>query len=64
MWTNQTIFSVGDLSGTMEKEYHEFIEKEYNGSYSDRLMHIEHMLERLEFEKKKIIDGNFCFDSE
>lgn len=52
MWTNQTIFSIGDLSGTMEKEYQEFIEKEYNGSYSDRLMHIEHMLERLEFEKK------------
>jgi hypothetical protein len=27
MWTNQTIFSIGDLSGTMEKEYQEYVKK-------------------------------------
>ena len=54
MRNNQTVFSMGDLCGTMAEEYRIFIEYEYNGNYSDRLSDIENMITRLEFEKKQI----------
>ena len=54
MWKNETIFSIGDLSGTMEKEYNEFIDNEYDGDLNARLEHVEEMIKRLEFEKKII----------
>lgn len=54
MWKDQTIFSIGDLSGTMENEYNDFIAEEYGGDLNARLKHVEEMIARLEFEKKKI----------
>lgn len=53
MWTNETIFSLGDMSHN-EKQYEEFIEREYKGSYTERLEHLERMITRLEFERKKL----------
>lgn len=54
MWTNQTIFSIGDMCGTLEKEYNQFIDEKYNGSLQERLEHVERMITRLEFERKKL----------
>ena len=53
MWTNETIFSLGDMSHD-EKLYEEFIEREYQGNYTERLEHLEHMITRLQFEQKKL----------
>ena len=49
MWTNETIFSEGDLCD--EELYEQFIEKEYQGVYSDRINHIENMITRLRAEQ-------------
>ena len=54
MWTEQTIFSIGDLCGTAEKEYNDFINKEYGADIRERLKHVKRMITRLEFEQKKI----------
>lgn len=54
MWVNQTIFSIGDMCGTLREEYNRFIDKEYNGSFQERLEHIDRMITRLEFERKKL----------
>lgn len=52
MWTNETIFSLGDLSRT--DEYSEFIDSEYDGDRSVRLEHVNHMIERLQAEKEML----------
>lgn len=52
MWTNETIFSLGDLSRT--DEYSEFIKREYDGIPSERLEHVNHMIERLQAEKEML----------
>lgn len=54
MWDKEKVFSKGELSGTMEAEYEQFIEEEYEGDYHERLEHIEHLIDRLQFEKKKL----------
>ena len=55
MWTNETIFSEGDLN---REEYEVFIEQEYEGSYQERLEHVENMLQRLQAEKNMLEDTN------
>ena len=52
MWTNETIFSEGDLCE--EELYEQFIEKEYQGIYSDRINHIENMITRLRAEQETL----------
>ena len=52
MWTNETIFSEGDLCD--EELYEQFIEKEYQGVYSDRINHIENMITRLRAEQETL----------
>ena len=52
MWTNETIFSEGDLCN--EELYEQFIEKEYQGVYSDRINHIENMITRLRAEQETL----------
>ena len=49
MWTNENIFFEGDLCDN--ELYEQFIEKEYQGIYSDRINHIENMITRLQAEK-------------
>lgn len=51
MWTNENIFFEGDLCDN--ELYEQFIEKEYQGIYSDRINHIENMITRLQAEKNK-----------
>lgn len=51
MWTNETIFSEGDLCD--DELYDQFIENEYQGIYSDRITHIESMIKRLQAEKNR-----------
>lgn len=53
MWTDEIIFSLGDLSYD-EESYEEFIEKEYQGDYMERLEHVEHMIARLQVELMKL----------
>lgn len=52
MWNNETIFSEGDLCD--DELYEQFIEKEYQGNYSDRITHIQNMIERLQAEKEML----------
>lgn len=63
MWTNETIFSLGDLSFGDEQLYTEFIQREYNGDYSERLYHIERAIARLQFEKRKLIEKGVSYES-
>ena len=52
MWTNETIFSEGDLCNA--DEYEQFINDEYQGKRSDRLEHVKNMIERLQAEKEML----------
>lgn len=52
MWTDETIFSLGDLSRT--EEYSEFIDREYDGDRSVRLEHVKNMISRLQAEKEML----------
>lgn len=52
MWTDETIFSLGDLSRT--EEYSEFIDREYDGMRSERLEHVKNMISRLQAEKEML----------
>ena len=52
MWTNETIFSEGDLCD--DELYEQFIEKEYQGNYSDRIAHIDNMINRLQAEQETL----------
>lgn len=55
MWTNETIFSEGDLCNA--DEYEQFINDEYQGERSYRLEHVQNMLERLTAEKNMLKKG-------
>lgn len=63
MWTNETIFSLGDLSFGDDQLYTDFIQREYNGDYSERLYHIERAIARLQFEKRKLIEKGVSDES-
>lgn len=52
MWNNETIFSEGDLCD--DELYDLFIQNEYQGIYSDRLGHVQNMIERLQAEQEKL----------
>ena len=52
MWTNETIFSEGDLCD--DELYEQFIEQEYQGNYSDRIAHIDNMITRLRAEQETL----------
>lgn len=55
MWTNETIFSLGDISNGIESEaYRNFVQTEYEYGYVDRLEHVKLMIERLQAEKTMI----------
>lgn len=52
MWNNETIFSEGDLCD--EELYDLFIQNEYQGVYSDRLAHVQNMINRLQAEQETL----------
>jgi hypothetical protein len=57
MWTNETIFSKGDLSESLDSEkYREFIVKEYADDYRARREHVKLMIERLQAEYTMLDD--------
>lgn len=49
MWSNEKIFSVGDLC-SYNDEYDEFIKNEHLGDLTDRYNHITEMIKRLNNE--------------
>lgn len=52
MWVNERIFSKGDLcNGVHGDEYSEYINYEYADNLTERLEHIEQMIDRLQAEK-------------
>lgn len=54
MWSNETIFSKGDL---MDDElYDTFIGREYQGNYADRYAHVNLMIDRLSAEKESLLE--------
>jgi hypothetical protein len=55
MWTNETVFSKGDLMDN--KLYDTFINRFYEGSYADRYAHINNMIDRLQEEKKILLSN-------
>jgi hypothetical protein len=52
MWTNETVFSKGDLLD--DELYDTFISRFYEGSYADRYAHVNIMLDRLQAEKESL----------
>ena len=61
MWTDEIIFSEGDLCDPSECGYHEFIQNEYQGNYFERLDHVLSMIKRLEAEKALLLSGSSEF---
>lgn len=49
MWTNEVIFSKGDLSNN--EEYENFLTENYQGNHHERLIHVTQMIDRLQAEK-------------
>lgn len=53
MWTNEVIFSEGDLQAVVDgtsEDYYDFLESEYMGDSEERAKHVKKMIERLNAE--------------
>lgn len=53
MWTNEVIFSKGDLSNN--EEYENFLTENYQGNHHERLIHVTQMIDRLQEEKTLLL---------
>jgi hypothetical protein len=54
MWTDEKIFSIGDLENF--EDYDKFIKADYEGNYTERLLHVEEMIKRLTAERNVLAD--------